>query len=125
MHNVCKRVARSFIEDFGSCQNRITTLADGFASDAHLRTDLPKNKPTVSFLKASTAYMALRAGKYLPASKGRSATHNLSMEPKGSPSEDYSTSASPLPVSQRDQNLMLYLDYYYLFQHHKREPHHE
>ena len=24
-----KRVARSFIEDFGSCQNRITTLADG------------------------------------------------------------------------------------------------
>jgi hypothetical protein len=58
-----KRVARSFIEDFGSCQNRITTLADGFASDAHLRTDLPKNKPTVSFLKASTAYMALRAGK--------------------------------------------------------------
>jgi hypothetical protein len=96
-----ERVARSFIEDFGSCQNRITTLADGFASDAHLRTDLPKNKPTVSFLKASTAYMALRAGKYLPASKGRSATHNLSMEPKGSPSEDYSTSASPLPVSQR------------------------
>ena len=91
-----KRVARSFIEDFGSCQNRITTLADGFASDAHLRTDLPKNKPTVSFLKASTVYMALRAGKYLPASKGRSATHNLSMEPKGSPSEDYSTSASPL-----------------------------
>ncbi len=90
------RVARSFIEDFGSCQNRITTLADGFAPDAHLRTDLPKNKPTVSFLKASTAYMALRAGKYLPASKGRSATHNLSMEPKGSPSEDYSTSASPL-----------------------------
>ena len=55
-----KRVARSFIEDFGSCQNRITTLADGFALDAHLRTDLPKNKPTVSFLKASTAYMALR-----------------------------------------------------------------
>jgi len=51
------RVARSFIEDFGSCQNRITTLADGFASDAHLRTDLPKNKPTVSFLKASTAYI--------------------------------------------------------------------
>ena len=30
------------------------------ASNAHLRTDLPKNKPTVSFLKASTAYMALR-----------------------------------------------------------------
>ena len=53
------RVARSFIEDFGSCQNRITTLADGFSSDAHLRTDLPKNKPTVSFLKASTVYMAL------------------------------------------------------------------
>ena len=95
------RVARSFIIDFGSCQNRITTLTDGSASDAHLRTDLPKNKPTVSFLKASTAYMALRAVEYLPASKGRSATHNLSMEPKGSPSEDYSTSASPLPVSQR------------------------
>ena len=52
------RVARSFIIDFGSCQNRITTLADGSASDAHLRTDLPKNRAIVLFLKASTAYMA-------------------------------------------------------------------
>ena len=84
------------------CQNRIATLADGSASDVHLRTDLPKNKPTVSFLKATTAYLTLRAVEYLPASKGRSAPHNLPMEPKGSPSEDYSTSASPLHVSQRN-----------------------
>ena len=84
------------------CQNRIATLADGSASDVHLRTDLPKNKPTVSFLKATTAYLTLRAVEYLPASKGRSAPHNLPMEPKGSPSEDYSTSASPFPVSQRN-----------------------
>ena len=83
------------------CQNRIATLADGSASDVHLRTDLPKNKPTVSFLKATTAYLTLRAVEYLPASKGRSAPHNLPMEPEGSPSEDYSTSASPLHVSQR------------------------
>jgi len=54
----CQRVARSFIIDFGSCQNRITTLTDGSASDAHLRTDLPKNRAIVLFLKASTAYMA-------------------------------------------------------------------
>ena len=30
------RIARSLIIDLGSCPNRIATLADGFASDAHL-----------------------------------------------------------------------------------------
>ncbi len=62
------RISRSLIIYLSI--NRIATLADGVASDAHLRYDLPKNKPTVSLLKSRTAYMALRAVEYLPASKG-------------------------------------------------------